>query len=319
MLSKVVRNIVAGFLILASGPALAWPDQTVRMITPTGAGGGSDTVARIIAEQLSKRWQKPVIVDNRPGADGMIAVGELQQDRGGHSLLFTFTSAVTINPLLYEKLTYDPARDLTPISSIVDDFMVVVATPSLQANSLMELVTLAKERPRQLNYATVPGGAHLGFVAFQKDAGIELTFVPYRNPIASMGDLMEGRIEIAVMPISIVLGYAQAGKVKALAVASEKRAPAAPDIPTTAESGAPAFTTQGGLGLFGSRDMPVDLRRQISDDVREIVSLPEVQHRLKSLGYLPHTTTPKEFADTLAHQSAKYAAIAKANGVRPAP
>jgi len=161
-----------------------WPQQTVRILTgPLAAGSSIDATARVLAEELSKRWKQSVVVDTRPGADGIIAAKALLEARDGHTLLFTTHSIFTVVPLLRQPIPYDPKGDFTPISLGVDDFLAIVAAPSLPANSLPELVELAKKKPTELNYYAVPGSPYLGYLAFQKGAGINTTFIPTRFPI----------------------------------------------------------------------------------------------------------------------------------------
>ncbi len=297
--------------------AMAWPDRTVRVITPTGPGGGSDAIARTMADALAKRWKQSVSVENKPGADGIIAVSEFLQAQGGHTLLFSTTSTVTVNPIIHEKLSYDPAHDLVPISFVVDDFISVIAAPALGVSTLSDLVSVAQSRPKEFNYATVPGSPYLAFLGFQRRAGIDLTFVPYRNPIASINDVAEGRIQVAVLPLGTVLGQAQAGNIKVLAVTSEKRAPTAPDVPTVAEAGFPEFTFGGGLGFFGAKGISRDLRERIAADVKAVLDEPEVQQRIANLGYVPRGTSPAAFKAMLEEHTAKWARIAIAYGAKP--
>jgi tripartite-type tricarboxylate transporter receptor subunit TctC len=303
---------------LHAGPAKAWPDRTVRLLTPFGAGGGSDSIARLIADQLSRRWGQPVIVENKPGADGILAASEFTQSGDSHLLLFTFTSIVTVNPITHLKLPYDPA-ELLPVSPVVDGTITVVTNNATGINSLSDLVETARAKPGLLNFATVPGGGHFGFLDFQRRAGISLTLVPYRNPIASVTDLMENRIQVAVMPLSIVLAQVQAGKLKLLCVAGDTRSPAVPDVPTTREAGAAEFRVLGGLGLFAGKDSPPELREKIARDIIDIVHDPVISDRIASLGESPRSAPPKEFAANLADQVAWYTGIAAANGLKPQP
>jgi tripartite-type tricarboxylate transporter receptor subunit TctC len=251
-----------------------------------------------------------VVVENKPGADGLLAVADFLGARDGHTILFGFTTIVTVNPLLHDKLPYDPLRDIVPISPAVDDFITIAASPSLGVNSLSELVDLARKKPDAINYASVPGGGHFGIIDFQRTNGIAMTFVPYRNPIASITDLIEGRIQIAIMPLSVVLGHAQAGKLTLLAVTSDKRSPAAPDVPTTAEQGSPRFRGLGGLGFFAPKDMPTTQRDFIAEEIAAIVNEPQIQERMINLGYASHSARPEEFEKMLAEQSAWYKSIA---------
>jgi tripartite-type tricarboxylate transporter receptor subunit TctC len=305
----------AALLVGLTTAAAAWPDRAVTIITPTGAGGGSDTVARIVAEQLARRWQHPVIVENHPGGDGIPAIVSFLAAQGEHTLLFATTSAVTVNPLLHEKLPYDP-NELVPVSFIVDDFMAIVAAPTLTVQSLEELVALAAKAPGALNYATVPGAPALALRDWQKRQGIALVAVPYRNPIGSVTDLVAGRIDVGLMPLSVVLGQAKAHKLRLLAIAHARRAPAVPQTPTTGEAGDPAFTIAGGLGLFVPKQASSALRERIADDVQAVLADAEIRRRIEDLGYIARGTRPAEFAALLEQQAARWAAIARTHGLK---
>ena len=252
-----------------------WPDHTVRIIT-TSAGGAPDAVARTLADALTKRWKQPVIVENRPGADFIIAVRGLLEAQDGHTLLFATNSVITVNPLLHGTLPYDPERDFAPISLAVEDFLCVAAAPSLGVNSLSELVKLAAAKPGELNAYVPPGASHLVWLPFQKRAGISTTLVPYKAPSGAVMDLSADRIHVAVMPFAVARGQAEAGKIKVLAVTNAVRAEAAPEIPTVAEAGYPDFTFGGLLGLFGPKDMSPALQERIASEVREALKDAEV-------------------------------------------
>lgn len=319
--SRCTRAVLAAavMLLLVAAPVAAWPDRPVRITTLAGVGGGPDAALRVLAEGLAKRWGQPVVVDNRPGADGIVSVqaflGASDKD---HALLFSSTSTVTVNPLLHASLPYDPVRDLAPISFVIEDFLAVVAAPTLSANSLAELVALARTKPRELNYASVPGAPYLAFRALQKVAAIEMTFVAYKNPFGAIPDLIEGRISVAILPLASVLGQARTGKLKILAVSNHRRSPMAPEVPTALEAGYPDFAFFGGLGLFGARSTRSGLLERIAADTRAVLQEREVGERLTAIGFLPHGTSPASFAALLQEQSEKWAAIARASGVRPA-
>ena len=259
-----------------------------------------------------------MVVENRAGADHILAVQEFLNSRDGHTLLFVTHSAFTVNPLLHAKLPYDPVTDVAPISLAVEDFLCVVAAPPLQANSLKDLVTLARAKPAELNFFSVPGSPYLAFLAFQKRADIAMTFVPYRTVVPAIADLSEGRIQLAVLPLAAVVGQVKAGKVTLLAVTNAVRSPAAPDAPTAAESGFPDFTFGGLLGLFGPKSMTTELRERIALEVQAILRQPEVKERLTNLGLAARGTSAAEFAAILDEQRAKWAAIARAHDIKPA-
>jgi tripartite-type tricarboxylate transporter receptor subunit TctC len=320
--SERLQRTLAAALLLASSAALSyahattWPERTVRILAPA-AGSSSDAVVRMLAERLAKRWNQAVVVENRPGADHIVTVRGLIEARDGHTLLFVTHSAFTVNPLLHEKLPYDPVHDVAPITLAVDDFLSIVAAPSLPIATLAEFVAHARPKPRELNFYAVPGSPYLAYLAFQKRAGIDTTFVAYRNFMGALPDLSQGRIHVAVMPFTAVRGPVQAGSVKLLAVTNAQRTPAAPDMPTVAEAGFPEFTFGGLLGLFGPKDMPDELRERIASEVRAILAEPEVKERLTSLGLVARGTSAAKFAKILDEQRAKWAAIAREHDIKP--
>jgi tripartite-type tricarboxylate transporter receptor subunit TctC len=309
--------LLAGLALVTPVEAASWPQRTVRIIT-SGAGASSDAVARALADGLSKRWNKPVVVENRAGADHILAIQELVNSSDGHTLLFVTHSAFTVNPLLHAKLPYDPVHDVAPISLAVEDFLCVVAAPALLVNSLKDLVAVARTKPAELNYFAVPGSPHLAFLAFQKRADIAMTFVSYRTVVPAIADLSEGRIQLAVMPLAAALGQVKAGKLRLLAVTNSVRSPAAPEAPTAAEVGFPDFTFGGLLGLFAPKSMASEMRERIASEVKTILGQPEVNERLTNLGLVTRGTSAAEFAAILDEQRAKWAAIARAHGIKPA-
>jgi tripartite-type tricarboxylate transporter receptor subunit TctC len=247
----------------------------------------------------------------------MLATRAFLEMHDGHSLLFTTHSTFTVVPLLHTKVPYDPVGDVRPVSLAVEDFLAVVTAPALGVGALSDFVRLARQKPTSLNFYAVPGAPYLAYLAFQKRAGIETTFVAYNNPTNAMADLSEGRIHIAVMPVASVLGAAQAGKIKILAVTNEQRTPAAPDIPTVKEAGYPEFTFGGFLGLFGPKDMPMALREQIASDVRYILREPDVQERLTTVGLIARGTTPAEFERVMDAQRQRWSAVARDHKIEP--
>ena len=305
-------------LVAQSTRADTWPARTVHVVIPFSPGTGSpDAAARMLADGLGKRWKQAVVVENRPGADTMLATRAFLEMHDGHSLLFTTHSTFTVVPLLHTKVPYDPVGDVRPVSLAVEDFLAVVTAPALGVGALSDFVRLARQKPTSLNFYAVPGAPYLAYLAFQKRAGIETTFVAYNNPTNAIADLSEGRIHIAVMPVASVLGAAQAGKIKILAVTNEQRTPAAPDIPTVKEAGYPEFTFGGFLGLFGPKDMPMALREQIASDVRYILREPDVQERLTTVGLIARGTTPAEFERVMDAQRQRWSAVARDHKIEP--
>jgi tripartite-type tricarboxylate transporter receptor subunit TctC len=319
-----LRKFAAGVLLagLLSRPSVAaagdWPSQQVRIINgPLAAGSSIDATARVLAEELSKRWKQTVVVDTRPGADGIIAAKALLDARDGHTLLFTTHSIFTVVPLLREPIPYDPKGDFAPISLGVHDFLAIVVAPSLATDSVRDLVALAKAKPTGLNYYAVPGSPYLGALAFQRGVAIQMTFVPYTNHTNAISDLAEGRLQLAVLPLAAILGMAKGGKAKLLAVLNDQRSPAAADVPTMAEAGYPGFFSGGLLGMFGPKDMPMAVRERIAADMSEALARPDVKERLLSLGLVAHATTPAEFAAILDAQRDKWSTVALEHDIKP--
>jgi tripartite-type tricarboxylate transporter receptor subunit TctC len=282
-------------------------------------GTAPDIAARLFAERLAGLWGKPVVVDNRSGADGILAVQALVQGNGGHSLLFAFPGIATVVPLLHANLPYDPVNDLVPITSAAYDFLSVAVTPSVPVATLDDLVRLAMSRPGSLNWASSPGAPYLTFLEFQRRAGLAMTYVSYRSSAQALPDLMVGQIQLAITSLASALPLVHDGRIKLLAVTTPERNPAAPDLMTAVEAGHPELTVEAPLGFFGSKTMPIELRERIAADVRSIAKDPAIARRLGDLGLVARGSTPAEYAAKLAAQRAQWAALARAYGVRPQP
>jgi tripartite-type tricarboxylate transporter receptor subunit TctC len=276
-----------------------------------------DVAARSLADALGKRWKQPVVVENRPGADTMLGTQAFVDMHDDHTLLFTTHSTFSVVPLLRAKVPYAAVGDVKPITLAVEDYLTVAASRTLPVDSLSDFVNLAREQPTKLNFYAVPGAPYLAYLAFQKRAGIETTFIAYNSPVNAISDLSEGRIDIAVMPLASVLGAMQAGKIKWLAVTNASHTPAAPDIPTVAEAGYPEFTFGGFLGLFGPKDMPSDLRERVAADARAVLNDADIQKRLTAVGLVARGTTPAEFEALIDAQRMKWAAIARDHNIEP--
>jgi len=300
-----------GTLALWSSPAIAepWPQRTVRVILPLPAGGATDAAARLFAQGLSARWGQPVIVENRLGGDGIPAVTGFLAARDNHTLILSFAGLITINPLVHDKLPYDPARDLVPIASMVDNFFAIAVSETLKIGSLEDFVMLARAQPGKLNWAATSGLPDYIFAALQKSAGLKLTQVSYRDFVPDLPDLGEGRIHVAVTGLSLLLPQVQSGKAKVLMVTNRERSPLAPDVPTAKEAGYPDLTFSGVVGFYGWRDIPAELRERIAADVRAVGSDPAIGARIASLGSVVRVGTPAEFAAAIEEQRVKIAAI----------
>lgn len=315
--ASAVALAITVILLPAFSLAGSWPERIVRITTPSAPGSSVDVAARLFAERLAERWGQPVVIDNRPGADGILAVQAFLRASDGHGLLFTFPGIVTVVPLLHESLPYDPVGDLAPISSAAYDFLTVAVTATLPVSTLADLVAFAKARPGSLNWAAAPGAPYLTFLEFQRRAGFAMTHVSYRSSVLALPDLMAGQVQLTVVPLAAALPLARDGRIKLLAVTTPERAVAAPDLPTAIEAGFPELTVEAPLGFFGPKTMPMELRERIAAELRPLASDPAIVNRLTDLGMVARASTPAEYAAALAAQSAKWAALARMYGVRP--
>jgi len=301
-----------------AGAEAAWPTRTVRLTTLAAPGAGTDAVARTLADALGRRWEQPVVVDNRPGGEGIVSIETFLAAReGNHTLLFNPTGVWTALHLIHDNLSFDPVRDLIPLSLVVQDFLALAASPRLGAGTLADIVETARSRPGALTWACAPSVPFLAFTSFLKATGLELTYVPYRNPFASLPDLAEGRVDLAFLPLAPLVGPAQAGKLRLVVVASDERGPLAPDVSTATEAGFPALSVFGGHCLFAPKEMPEALRARIAADVREITTNTDVARRLLAMGYIPRTDSTKEFAAILERERKRWTEVAHRYGAKP--
>ena len=305
-------------LLLLALPAHAqvWPQKTVKLILPLGAGSATDVTARLFAERLSERWSKPVIVENRAGPDGIVAVMAFVGAHDEHTLLFSIGGPVTVNPVSHARLDYDPDRDLVPIASASDSFLAIAVNPSLGVGSIDELIARAKAEPGKLSWAATPGLPQFIFAGFAKSAGLDMVQVSYRDFSPALRDISENRIQVVSTGLLPLLPFARDGKVKLLVLTNRERSPAAPGLPTAREIGHPELSADGFQGFFGWRGMSDELRERIAADVRAAGSDPALRDKLAVLGQAVRTGTPAEFSAMIAEQRARIAAIAQAIGLQ---
>jgi tripartite-type tricarboxylate transporter receptor subunit TctC len=296
-------------------PAQNWPQHTVRMITPLGPGSGMDVAARLFAERLSQKWGQPVVVENRQGADGILAVQSLLSDRDNHSLIFGFAGLHSINPILHgDKLSYD-IRDVVPVASAIDSTLALTVSEAAKVNTLGEFVALAKAKPGKLNWAATTGLPLYVVAALQKVVGIDITQISYRDFSPAFQDFASGRVQLLATGITLLLPQVQAGRGKFLMVTNTARSPLAPDVPTPQEAGFPELAFNGVNGIYGWRDMPESLKARIAADIREIATDPAVAARLQPTGATMRPGNAAAFSAAIEEQRAKVATVAQAAGV----
>jgi tripartite-type tricarboxylate transporter receptor subunit TctC len=299
-----------------SSPAQTWPQRPVKFLVTLGPGSGIDIGTRLLADQLSKRWGQPVVVENRPGGDGIVAISAMVAAHDDHVLLASPTSSFTAHPFVYKNVPYKP-EDLQPIARVSNTIIVIAVPADLPVRSLAELVALARAQPGKLNWAGTTGAIDFLVAAFLRKAGLSLSKVPYRNQVEAANDLAAGRIQFNETAYAIVRPQLQAGKVKLLAVTNSVRAPVLPDVPTVTEAGYPDLALDGLVGFFGPPEMPLPLREHIAADVEQVGADPAIATRLNDTGQLPNFGGPAEFHAAIEQQRARVAAAAKELGIVP--
>jgi len=316
---RCVLILAAAFAFAVSAtpsPAQTWPQRSVKFLVTLGPGSGIDIGTRLLADHLTKRWGQPVVVENRPGGDGLVAISAMIAAQDDHVLLASPTSSFTAHPFVYKNLPYKP-EDLQPIARVSNTIIVIAVPADLPVKSLAELVALARAQPGKLNWAGTTGAIDFLVAGFLRNAGLSLSKVPYRNQVEAANDLAAGRIQFNETAYAIVRPQLQAGKVKLLAVTNSVRAPVLPDVPTATEAGFPDLALDGLVGFFGPPEMPLALRTRIAADVREVGADSTIATRLNDTGQLPNFCGPAEFHAAIEQQRARVAAAATELGIVP--
>jgi tripartite-type tricarboxylate transporter receptor subunit TctC len=268
-----------------------------------------------LADRLAQRWGQPVIVDNRPGGDGLVAINAFVSAHDDHVLLFAPSSSFTAHPFLHENLPYKPS-DLVPITRFSNTLIAISVPASMNLTSFGDLIALARAEPGKLDWAGVTGAHEFVFGGWLKRMNINMVEVPYRNPVDAANDLAQDRVQVYSSALAIVRPQVEAGKIRLLAVANTVRAPSEPGVPTLAEAGYASLTLDGLVGLFGPPGMPIELRERITADIRAVAD-PTVADRLAITGQILNIGGPEEFAKSVEEQRAEVAAFAAELGLKP--
>jgi tripartite-type tricarboxylate transporter receptor subunit TctC len=306
-------------LCAVSTSAQEFPARPVRVIVPFAAGGPADFLTRLIAPKLTEAWKQPVVIDNRGGGNQILGTelaAKAQPD--GYTLLVT-TGGSAVNVSLYPKLPYDLLRDFAPVTLIAAGPNLAVVHPAVPARTLGELIVIARSKPGQLVYASAGSGApsHLTVELFKVMAKIDMVHVPYKGMAPGITDLLGGQVQVAFPTISAGITHARAGRVRALAVTTSKRSPAAPEVPTIAESGLPGYDASNWYGVVAQAKTPPSIVKKLHDDIVRAVDAPDVRERMLNQGMNPTTNAPAEFAAYLRSEISKWAKVVKASGAKP--
>jgi tripartite-type tricarboxylate transporter receptor subunit TctC len=318
-LYPLLALIVAALLapIVGSTPSAAqnWPTRNVRFILTLGPGSGTDIGGRLIADRLTKKWGQPVVIENRPGGDGIVAINAFVSAKDDHVLLLSPSSSFIAHPWMHENRPYKN-EDLAPIARVSNTVIGISVPTELPVKSFAELVALAKAKPGELNWAGVTGALDFNFSGWLKVANLDMKKVPYRNPVEAANDLAANRVQVYESAVAIAQPQLQAGKIKLLVVVNSSRAPTYPNIPTVAEVGHPALTIDGLVGLFGPPTMPMALRQKIAADIKDVMETdPIIKDRLTATAQLFAPGGPEEFAKSIEAQRAIIAKNARDLGI----
>jgi tripartite-type tricarboxylate transporter receptor subunit TctC len=293
-----------------------YPTHTVRLILPFNPGSATDTTARLFADRLTARWGKPVVVENRPGGDGLVALKYFVDAHDDHTLFFGPAAAFLVHLYDQEAPPY-ALSDIAPVTGVYVTVLAISVPTSLGVNTMDDLVKLARAEPGKLNVAAATGNSDFLIFGFMKDMNLDVTRVPYRDIMLAPNDLSQSRIQVLSSSLAAVQSTLQTGRVKVLLVTSRKRAETAPDIPTAAEAGYPQLTMETAGGLYGPKDMPEAEREAIAADFRDVAEHdPVIRQRLVDTGQIMNMLRPAEFGANIKEQNDQLARIAKTLGFK---
>ena len=307
---------VAGFMGISAAQAasaLDYPTKPVRMIVVFPPGSGTDIAARLMAQELSAQLGKQFIVDNRPGAGGMMgAEAAATANPDGHTLLMV-SSSYTINPSVYAKMPYDPKKDLVPVTMVGSTPYLFAAHPAVPAKTVSQLIALARAKPGQLNYATggVGVGSHLAGELFKSTANVDIVMVPYKGAPQATADVMAGQVQLAFITFPTGLPLVKSGKLTGLGVTSLKRLTVVPDIPTLAESGLPGFDVETWFGMLAPAKTPPAIIARVHQEIAAALGKDQIRDKLTSQGYQTVANTPAEFGRVISLEIDKWAKVVK--------
>ena len=288
----------------APGAPAPWPQRGVKIITPLPPGTGVDLTARLYADGFAKQWGQPVVVENRVGADGIMAASTFVAARDDHTLLLSIGAPFTSAPRTSDKLPYDPVADVTPIGLASEQYLSIGITATLAARTLAEFEAYVRAHPTEINWAANTGLPNIAYLSFLKTSKLELANVTYRDSSSALSDLGEGRIHLYLTGITTLIPQLQAGKARLLALLGRDRSPLSPETPTVAEAGYPHMTVNGFTALFGWKGMPAALRDRIAADMQAVAADPAARQRFATAGLILRFGTPDELAAALKEQRA---------------
>ncbi len=314
----------AKFLVLvalcaaASGAwAQAYPAKPIRIVVGFPPGGGNDIIARLVGAKMQEAWGQSVVIDNKPGANSIIAAEFVAKSApDGYTLLVNATGGMSVNPVLYRKLPYDSLKDFVPISMVGSFPLVLVVHPSVPANSVQELVAYARANPGKLNYSSGSTAFQVASEMFKQMTGTDIKHIPYKGSAASITAVIAGDVQMTIVDTPPLVAQIKSGRVKALAVTSAKRSASMPELPTVAESGVSGYEMVLWIGVFAPADTPREVAEKLNAEVVRIVKLPEIRERLDAMGVEPLGNTQEQMAEWIRREIARYGPVVKAANIK---
>jgi tripartite-type tricarboxylate transporter receptor subunit TctC len=305
--------------VSTSVQAQNYPNKPIRLIVPFPPGGGNDVIGRLIAQKLSERFGQQVVVDNKAGANGIVGLQALMQSPAdGYTLAVAAAGPMAVNPSLYDKLPYDPIKDFSPITNLVNYPLLLVVHPSVPVKTTLDLVNLAKAKPQQLFFAS-PGSGNSGHLAgelFNTMAHVQTVHVPYKGQGPALADLLTGQVQMLYSSIPSVLPQVRSGQLNALAVGSAKRLPSLPEIPTIAETGVPGYEAYSWVGIVAPAKTPKAIVTRLNQEIVDILKQKDVAEKLNQQGALPVGDTPEQFAAYIKTEIDKWGAVVRAANIK---
>jgi tripartite-type tricarboxylate transporter receptor subunit TctC len=297
----------------------AYPQKPIRLVVPFPPGGGTDILARLFGQKMSETLGQPIIIDNRPGAGGTIGTDIAAKAPPDGYTLILVSGSHAINPGLYQKLPYDSVSDFAPITQIATSPGILVVNPSLPVKSVKDLIALARAKPGQINYASAGSGTppHLAGELFKVMAKIDMVHVPYKGNAPAFTDVIGGQVSLIFPTMPSAMPFIKSGKLRPIAVTSAKRSPAAPDIPTIAESGLPGYEATSWYGILAPARTPPQIVARLHEVLVTIIGAPDMKDKLAAQGLDPVGNTPQQFAAVIRSEIVKWAKVVKASGAKP--
>jgi tripartite-type tricarboxylate transporter receptor subunit TctC len=309
-------TVLAVLPVVSQAQAQSWPQRNVRLILPFGAGSATDAAARLLGDHLSTRWGRAVVVENRPGGDGLVAIGAFVSAADDHVLLYASSASFIAHPYVHEKLPYNLDRDLQPIARISHTVLSIGVPAATEFKTIADFVAGARAQPDKYNVAGAAGLPEFTLDAFVKTRNFKVTKVPYRDVIQAGRDLGENRIQFLVSSYAVVRPLVEAGKVRVIALGGRARSAVLPNVPSVSEAGFPELVVETTSGFYGPAGMPLDLRKRIAGDIIDAAKEATISQRIAATGQDMVPAGPEELAATLKQQAANAAGVAKVLGLQ---